>query len=66
VALEYVLDGRSARALARGYARVRPLPELVRVRPLYRYLYRLIEIQSATPVGEWLAWPAWFDEEGRA
>lgn len=61
VALEYVLDARSARALARGYGRVRPLPELTRMRHVYRYLYRLIEIQSATPIDEWLAWPSWFD-----
>jgi hypothetical protein len=61
VALEYVLDGRSAHALARGYARVLPLPELGRVRRVYRYLYRLIEIQSAVPIGEWLASPSWFD-----
>ena len=57
---------REARALARGYARVLPVPELARVRPVYLYLYRLIEIQSATPIDEWLAWPAWFDEAGPA
>jgi hypothetical protein len=66
VALEYILDRRPARALARGYERMLPLPELAPVRRVYRYLYRLIEIQSATPIADWLAWPAWFDEGAAA
>ncbi len=32
-----------------GYERALPRPELNRARPVYRYPYRLIEIQLATP-----------------
>ena len=60
VALEYVLDERSAAAAAAGYQSVLPLPDLTLVRPVYRYLYRLLSIQGPVALDEWLAWPCLF------
>lgn len=60
IALEYVLDARGAAAVADGYRTVLPLPDLSAVRPVYRYLYRLLRIQGSVPLGEWLAWPHLF------
>lgn len=60
IALEYVLDPRSAAAVADGYSGVLPLPDLTAVRPVYRYYYRLLRIQGRVPLDDWLAHPALF------
>lgn len=59
IGYEYELDTSSAAAFAAGYRRIRPLPDLTAVRPLYRYLCRLLETQGAVPLAEWFAWPAY-------
>jgi hypothetical protein len=60
VALEYVLTSHEAVALARGYSAILPVPDLSVVRPVYRYLYRLIEIQGRMPLETWMGWPVFF------
>jgi len=60
VALEFVLDEAAAAALARGYERILPIPDLAAVRPIYRYLYRLMEIQGRVPLDEWMSRPTRF------
>jgi len=30
------------------------------VRPVYRYLYRLLGVQGPVPLAAWLAWPILF------
>jgi hypothetical protein len=60
VALEYVMSEKEAPAFRRGYEEVLPIPYLGAVRPVYRYLYRLMEIQQRLPLDEWLARPALF------
>ncbi len=58
--LEYILDGRTAAAFARGYQTILPLPNLAPVRPVYRYLYRLLEVQGDDDLDEWMRWPKVF------
>lgn len=60
IALEYVLAPREAAALARGYSAILPVPDLSVVRPVYRYLYRLIEIQGRESLETWMNWPTLF------
>ncbi|GCE04839.1 phosphotransferase [Dictyobacter aurantiacus] len=60
IALEYILSHREANALARGYRSVLPLPDLTAVRPVYRYFYRLLEIQGRPDIASWLAHPILF------
>ncbi|GHO85535.1 phosphotransferase [Dictyobacter formicarum] len=60
IALEYILSRREAKALARGYRSVLALPELTAVRPVYRYFYRLLEIQGRPDIASWLAHPVLF------
>lgn len=60
VALEYVLDKRSAHFVSKGYETIMPLPDLKPVRVLYRYLYRLLEIQGSPDIDEWLSQPVLF------
>jgi hypothetical protein len=62
ISLEYVLDWRGAAAVARGYTSVLPLPALSEVRPVYRYLYRLLEVQGSVEVEKWMRHPSLFDE----
>lgn len=54
IALEYMLDQRAAAAFTRGYQRVLPLPDLATVRPVYRYFYRLLEVQGSPDLTDWL------------
>lgn len=54
VGLEYLLDQRSAAALARGYRSVMPLPRMSDVRQLYRFLYLLLDVQGEEPLEEWM------------
>jgi len=51
---------RGAAAVARGYRRVLPLPDLSRVRAPYRFLYRLLEVQGSVPLDAWMSWPELF------
>jgi aminoglycoside phosphotransferase len=61
IGYEYELDRPRAAAFRHGYRSVLPLPELQAVRPLYRYLYRLLEVQGSVDLNIWLGWPAHFD-----
>jgi len=60
IGYEYELDERGAAAFAAGYRTLLPLPDLATVRPVYRYLYRLLGVQGPVPLDEWLAWPTLF------
>ena len=65
IGYEYELDRPHAAAFARGYRAVLSLPELRLVRPVYRYLYRLLEVQGTVPLDIWRGWPAHFDRDER-
>jgi hypothetical protein len=60
IALEYVLDRRSAELISEGYEAVLSIPDLKSVRTVYRYLYRLIEIQGDDDIDDWLSRPTLF------
>ncbi len=60
IALEYVLNGRSAELISEGYETIMALPDLKPVRTVYRYLCRLIEIQGDDDMDDWLAQPSLF------
>ncbi len=60
IALEYVLDSRSAKLLSEGYETILALPDLKPVRTVYRYLCRLIEIQGDDDMDDWLVQPSLF------
>ncbi len=60
IGYEYELDRPRAAAFARGYRTILPLPDLRPVRPLYRYLLRLLETQGTVPLTIWFGWPAHF------
>jgi Ser/Thr protein kinase RdoA (MazF antagonist) len=60
IGYEYELDRPRAAAFAHGYRAILPLPDLRPVRPLYRYLHRLLETQGTVPLPIWLGWPHHF------
>jgi aminoglycoside phosphotransferase (APT) family kinase protein len=60
IALEYVLDRNAAQFVSQGYQTIMELPDLRHVRTVYRYLYRLIEIQGDEDLDEWLWRPELF------
>ncbi|HEY8600998.1 MAG TPA: hypothetical protein VIL85_21365, partial [Thermomicrobiales bacterium] len=60
IGYEYELDAPAAAAFVAGYRTIAPLPDLTAVRPVYRYLYRLLGTQGAVPLDEWMAWPRVF------
>jgi Phosphotransferase enzyme family len=60
IGLEYVLDPAGATAFAHGYQALLPLPELSPVRRIYRYLYRLLEVQGEADLDEWMKRPCLF------
>jgi aminoglycoside phosphotransferase (APT) family kinase protein len=62
IGYEYELDAASAAAFAAGYRALLPLPALATVRPVYRYLYRLLGVQGQIPLDDWLAWPILFTD----
>lgn len=62
IALEYVLDQRGATAVARGYNGILPLLDLSQVRSVYRYLYRLLEVQGSIDLDVWMRHPPLFDD----
>jgi aminoglycoside phosphotransferase (APT) family kinase protein len=61
VALEPLLDEASAAAFRAGYG---PLPDLDAVRPFYRYLSLLMEVQGDLPLAEWMHGPRWLSDGG--
>ena len=61
IGYEYELDAERAAAFAQAYRAILPLPDLTAVRPVYRYLYRLMEVQGAVDLAEWLHWPVYFE-----
>lgn len=61
IALEYVLDENSAKFISEGYEAILSLPDLKPVRTVYRYLYRLIDVQDGEDIDEWLSQPVLFD-----
>lgn len=60
IALEYVLDQKSADDFIDGYESVLDVPALSHCRLPYRYLYRLIEIQGRDDLDKWLNRPILF------
>ena len=60
IALEYVLDRKSAADFISGYKSVLDIPNLTHCRLPYRYLYRLIEIQGRDDLVKWLNHPILF------
>ncbi|MBM7583701.1 hypothetical protein JOC86_000238 [Bacillus pakistanensis] len=54
IALEYVLDEKSAAEFQKGYEKVLDLPDLTKCRLPYRYLYRLLSVQGDVNIEEWL------------
>lgn len=60
IALEYVLSKHSSELISEGYETVLPLPDLTSTRTVYRYLYRLIEIQGDDDIDDWLSRPILF------
>lgn len=61
IALEPLLDARTAAALRAGYG---PLPALDVVRPIYRFLALLMEVQGDPPLDEWMEGPPWLGAGG--
>jgi aminoglycoside phosphotransferase len=61
IGYEYELDAERAAAFAQAYRTILPLPDLTAVRSVYRYLYRLMEVQGAVDLAEWLRWPIYFE-----
>ena len=61
IGLEYCLDPRSAAPFLAGYRSVLPLPTLSLVRPVYRYLYRLLGVRGQVDLDQSLDWPCLFD-----
>lgn len=59
VALEQLLDECSAAAFRAGYG---PLPVLAAVRPFYRFLCLLMEVQGDVPLAEWMRGPHWLGD----
>jgi aminoglycoside phosphotransferase (APT) family kinase protein len=60
ILLEYGLSPALAKDFAKGYQEALPLPRLREVRPVYRYLYRMMEVEGAVPLREWMEQEAIF------
>lgn len=54
ILLEYGLTPALAKDFVKGYEEALPLPALREVRPVYRYLYRMMEVEGAPPLEEWM------------
>jgi hypothetical protein len=54
IALEYVLDEKSAAEFQKGYEKILDLPDLTKCRLPFRYLYRLLSVQGNVNIEEWL------------
>ncbi|WP_293910186.1 phosphotransferase [Deinococcus sp.] len=60
IALDYLLDEPGADHFRHGYEQVRPLPPVTEVRTVYRFLYRLLEVQGDMDLGLWMKQPQLF------
>lgn len=60
IALEYVLDRKGMEAFIRGYESVLDIPDLSKVRLVYRFLYRLFSIQGSVDIDKWMEHPVKF------
>jgi hypothetical protein len=60
VFLEYFVDERAARLVARGYREVLDLPALDDVRPVYRFLGYVLNILPGIDLDAWMGWPGRF------
>lgn len=60
VAIEYCLDDYTVDAFIRGYNSVLELPTISGCRRVYRYLYRLLEINGPVDFVAWMSWPELF------
>jgi fructosamine-3-kinase len=54
IALEYILDKKSAAAFQAGYKKVMEIPDVEKYRMPYRYLYRLLSVQGSVDLEDWL------------
>jgi fructosamine-3-kinase len=54
VALEYILDEKSASDFKSGYEKIMEIPDLTNYRLPYRYLYRLLSVQGSVDLDNWL------------
>jgi fructosamine-3-kinase len=54
VALEYILDEKSAVDFKSGYEKIMAIPDLTNYRLPYRYLYRLMSVQGSVDLDNWL------------
>jgi hypothetical protein len=54
IALEYMLDEKSAAEFQKGYEKILDLPDLTKCRLPFRYLYRLLSVQGNVNIEEWL------------
>jgi aminoglycoside phosphotransferase (APT) family kinase protein len=61
IVLEYLLDEQQANVFQEGYTDIQEFPNLATVRPLYRYLNRLLSVQGAVPFADWMNFPVRFD-----
>jgi len=60
IGLEYILDRSAADAFIQGYTTILALPELSKVRRVYRYFYRLLGVQGSVDLDRWFAQPVLF------
>lgn len=61
ICLEFFVDGRASGLISQGYREIGPLPRLDQVRPVYRYLFRLLTmIPTHLDIENWATWPEAF------
>lgn len=59
IGFEYIMNKPEMEAFLQGYRRVLDVPKLSPVRNVYRFLYRLLEVQGGVDIDNWLNHP-WF------
>ncbi|WAA08820.1 hypothetical protein [Fervidibacillus albus] len=60
VAFEYILDNDAAQMFKKGYTSILEFPDLSKVRYVYRYFLRLLEVQGSKPIDKWMNHPILF------
>lgn len=60
VAFEYILDHNAAQMFKKGYTSILEFPDLSKVRYVYRYFLRLLEVQGSKPIDKWMNHPILF------
>jgi aminoglycoside phosphotransferase (APT) family kinase protein len=60
IILEYEITQAQLDPIVEGYRTISALPRLRDVRPLYRYLYRLMEVEGRIPLKTWMQQPELF------